>query len=425
MHFPPIFRIRQRFSAPRVEDVAGEVHRQLNRLPLHQQVAPGQTVAITAGSRGIANYLQILQAVVQYFRQLGAVPFLVPAMGSHGGGTAAGQLALLASYGIKPETVGCPIRSSMETVVVCQTSLGFPVYFDRYAFQADHVVVVNRIKPHTRFLGPIESGLMKMLLIGLGKAEGAKMYHAAIEDYSFAQIIEAVSEEVLRRCRILVGLAIVENAYDETALIEAIRPEDFAQREKELLGLARQWMARLPFEEVDLLLVDEIGKEISGTGMDTNVIGRKFDDHKAIEGERPRVKRIAVRRLTEATRGNAIGLGIAEFCRSQILQQMDVAATRLNAITANHLTAAMLPLDYPTDRQMIQVALQTIGLRVPAEARLLWIQNTLQLTEVECGAAYWQEAQLRSDIEILTQPRPLPWDPEGNLPDFQALAQFV
>ncbi|HPP54560.1 MAG TPA: [Fe-S]-binding protein, partial [Thermoguttaceae bacterium] len=377
---------------------------------------------LNIGVKKKTNYLQILQAVVQHFHQLGAAPFVTPAMGSHGGGTAEGQLAVLASYGITPETVGCPIRSSMETVIVCQTPLGFPVYFDRHAFQADHVLVVNRIKPHTRFVGPIESGLMKMLLIGLGKAEGARVYHAAIEDYSFAEIIQAVANEVLRRCRILGGLAIVENAYDQTALIEAVRPEEFAEREQHLLALARQWMARLPFEEVDLLLVDEIGKEISGTGMDTNVIGRKFDDHKAVEGERPRVKRIAVRRLSRATHGNAVGLGMAEFCRSHILEEMDVAATRLNALTANHITAAMLPLDYPTDEQMLRAALQTIGLRPPQEARLLWIENTLQLTEVECGAAYWTEAQNHPHLEILTPPRPLPWDAQGNLPDFRCLA---
>ena len=424
MDFPKVFRVRQHFPAPRVEDVAGEVVRQLRRLRLSERVRAGQTVAITAGSRGIANYLQILRAAVEYFRQLGAEPFLVPAMGSHGGGTAEGQVAVLASYGIRPETVGCPIRASMETVVVCQTRLGFPVYFDRHAFQADHVLVVNRIKPHTRFVGPIESGLMKMLLIGLGKAEGARVYHAAIEDYSFAEIIQAVAQEVLSRCRILAGLAIVENAYDQTALVEAVRPEEFEEREKQLLVLARQWMARLPFDEVDLLLVDEIGKEISGTGMDTNVIGRKFDDHKAVEGERPRIKRIAVRRLTEATHGNAVGLGMAEFCRSQILEAMDVSATRLNAITANHITAAMLPLDYPTDRQMLEAALGTIGLRPPGQARFLWIQNTLQLAEVECGAAYWTEAQTRQDLEILTPPRPLPWDPDGNLPSFGAMAQY-
>ncbi len=421
--FPQVFRIRQHFPTPQVEDVPGEVHRQLARLNLQERVYPGQTIAITAGSRGIAHYAQILRAVVEHCRQLGADPFLVPAMGSHGGATAEGQQSLLASYGITSETVGCPIRSSLDTVVVCQTPLGFPVYFDRHAFQADHVLVLNRIKPHTRFVGPIESGLMKMLLIGLGKAEGAKVYHAAIEEYSFAQIIQAVATELLHRCRILAGLAIVENAYDQTALIEALLPEEFEEREKHLLQQARQWMARLPFDEVDVLLVDEIGKEISGTGMDTNVIGRKYDDHKAVEDERPRVKRIAVRRLSRATHGNAVGLGIAEFCRSQILETMDVAATRLNAITANHLPAAMIPLDYPTDRRMLQVALETVGLRSPDEARLVWIQNTLQLTEIECGAAYWTEVHNRPDLELLTPPRPLPWNSEGNLPDFKDMPQ--
>jgi hypothetical protein len=413
---PPVFRVRQIFPAPRVDDVRGEVRTQLARLGLAARVRPGQSVAITAGSRGIANIHVIVRAIVEFLQELGLSPFVVPAMGSHGGGTAEGQRRLIESYGITESFLGCPIRAGMETVVVCHTPEGLPVHFDRHAFQADHVLVANRIKPHTRFVGDIESGLMKMLLIGLGKCAGAEIYHRAIQDYTFAQIVRSVGAEVIRKCRILAGVGIVENAYDQTARIAAVAPEEFEAREKELLLLARQWMARLPFPQVDLLVIDEIGKNISGTGLDTNVVGRKFDDHKAVEGELPRVKLIAVRGLTAATHGNAVGLGIAEFCRSRLLRAMDVAATRLNAIVANHVSAALLPLDYETDREILDTALSTVGLVEPRDARLLWIRNTLELTEVECSAAYLAEAQGRDDLEILTPPRPLPLDAAGNLP---------
>jgi len=415
-----MFRVRQTFEASRLDDIPGEVHAQLTRVGVDEKVRPGQTVALTAGSRGVANIHVILRAAVEHFRRLGARPFIVPAMGSHGGATAEGQRAVVESYGVTEEFVGCPIRSSMETVVLGQTAQGFPVHFDRLAYEADHVLVVNRVKPHTRFAGPIESGLMKMMLIGLGKCAGAQVYHRAIQDYSFAEIIRSVVGEVFRNCRILAGLAIVENAYDETALVEAVPPQELENREKELLTLARRWMPRLPFDRVDVLVVDRIGKDISGTGMDTNVVGRKFDDHKAVDGELPRVKVICLRGLTPATHGNAVGLGIAELCRTRLLRQTDFHATRLNAITAAHIQAAMPPLDYETDREMLQVALSATGLAEPPQARLLWIADTLHLAEVECAAAYLEEARQREGLEVLTGVRELPFDGEGNLPDFAA-----
>lgn len=420
--YPQIFRLRQKFQSPRVDDVPGEVHRQLARLDLGRKVRPGQSVAITAGSRGIANIAVILRAIVEHLKGLGARPFIVPAMGSHGGGTAEGQRAVIEGYGVTEALVGCPIRSSMETVVVCRTKEGFPVHFDRHAIEADHVVVCNRIKPHTRFVGDLESGLMKMMLIGLGKHQGAMVYHRAIQDYSFGQIIRSVADEVRAKCRVLAGVAIVENAFDQTARIEAVAPAEFEPREAELLRLARAWMAKLPFDKVDVLLIDEIGKDISGTGMDTNVIGRKFDDHKAVEGETPQVKIIAIRGLTEATHGNAVGLGIAEFCKTSLLRKTDLHATRINAITANHVSAAMLPLDYETDREILDLALGTIGLADPPDARLLWIKNTLELTELECSTAYQEEARRREDLEILSGPRELPFDREGNLPRVETMA---
>lgn len=414
------FRVRQRFESPVLADVAGEVRAQLSGLELQRQVRPGQCVAITASSRGIANLVTILRTTAKHLKGLGAVPFLVPAMGSHGGGTATGQRQLLESYGVTEAAVGCPIRSEIEPALVCRTAEGFPVYCDRLALEADHILVCNRVKPHTRFVGPIESGLMKMLLIGLGKAAGAAEYHRLADEHGFSPLLESVTREIFAKCHILAGLAIIENSLEQTSRIEAIRPEAIASREKELLVLARRWMPRLPFDRVDLLVIDEIGKNISGTGLDTNVVGRKFTDHCGGDEEFPKVKWIAVRGLTAATHGNANGIGIAEFCRTQAIAAMDVRASRLNALSAGHPTAAMLPLDYASDREMLAAA---IGCLAPADVshvRLLWIRNTLRLEEVECSAAYLDEARWREDLVILTEPRPLLWDATGNLPLFEA-----
>jgi hypothetical protein len=338
-------------------------------------------------------------------------------MGSHAGGTAEGQRAILEGYGITESFCGCPIRSSMETVIVCQAAEGFPVHFDRHAFGADHVVVCGRVKPHTEFAGDIESGLMKMLLIGLGKHNGALVYHRAIKDFSFGQIVRSVAREVLAKCRVVAGVAVVENAYDQTALIAAVTPYDFESREKELLALAKRWLPRLPFDRADLLLIDEIGKDISGTGLDTNVVGRKFGVHRADPGETPNIRMIAVRSLTPETHGNATGIGLVEFCRSRVLRERDDRKTRINCLTGGHGIAAMTPLDYETDREILDVAFSQIGLTEPPAARLLWIPTTLHVAEVECSAAYWDEAQQRRDLTIVSAPRPLPLDASGNLPD--------
>ena len=415
--YPKIFRVRQTFEAPRVEDVADAVENQLKQLRLGAKVLPGQTVAITVGSRGISGIDRIVRAIVGHLKSLGAKPFVVPAMGSHGNATAEGQRQVIEALGVTEAAVGCPIRSGMETVVVCETPEGIPVHFDRLAYEADHVVVCGRVKPHTGFTGDIESGLMKMMLIGLGNRDGATVYHLAIQDHSFGQIIRSAAGEVLDKCRILAGVAIVENAYDETALIEAVTPGAFESREKELLVLAKQWMPRLPFPEVDLLLIDRIGKNISGTGLDANVVGRKYNDHRAVEGELPKVKRIAVRGLTEQTHGNPFGIGLAEFCKSQLLREADLAPMRLNALISGHVSAAMIPLDYETDREMLEAALSTIGMAAPPDAKLLWIHNTLRLGEVECSAAYLDEARDRDDLEILIEPHELPFDAAGHLPD--------
>lgn len=419
--YPCMFRIRQYFQRPRIDDVAKAVGHAWDTLQLGTEIHRGQSVAITAGSRGIANIAIVIRVIVGHLKSLGARPFIVPAMGSHGGATAEGQRRVIEEYGITESFCGCPIRSSMETVIVCHAREGFPVHFDRSAHEADHVLLCGRVKPHTRFTGDLESGLMKMMLIGLGKHAGASVYHRAIQDYSFGQILRSVSQEVLSRCGVVGGLAIVENAYDETARIVGVRPWDFEVREQELLRLARRLMPKLPFDRADVLLVDKIGKDISGTGLDTNVVGRKHLDHVARDDEYPKIRYVVVRGLSKATGGNATGLGLVEFCRSDVLRDMDTHATRTNCLTSSHPTAAMLPLHYQTDREILDAAFSVIGLTPGSAARVMWIENTLSLAELECSEAYYGEACERSDLEVLTQPRPLPLDGDGNLPPVSSL----
>lgn len=415
MQFPRMFRLRQTFDGPTVTDVAGDVERELATLGLRDVVRPGQTVAVTAGSRGIANIVVILRATVDHLKRLGAIPFLVPAMGSHGGATAAGQVALLGRYGVTPESMGCEIRSSMETTIVGTTPQGFPVHFDKHAHAADHVLVVNRVKPHTRFAGDIESGLHKMLLIGLGKHAGAILYHRAITDHDFDTVLRAVAGHVIETCRVVGGLAILENARDETALIAGVRPAEFAEREAALLRQARAWLPRLPFRECDLLILDLLGKDVSGAGMDTNVVGRKFDDKKATDRDDVNCKRIFVRGLTDATGGNATGIGIAEFTNERTAARIDRRATAINCVTGNHVTAAAIPVAFETDRECVEAAFSTLGLIEPRDVKVLHARSTLHLTELLASEAYLDEARRSPNLTALSDAEPMAFDAAGNL----------
>lgn len=415
MNLPQAYRIRQHFPATRLKDVGAAVTAALSKLSLGGVIKPGDSVAVPVGSRGIANIALIIKSTVDYLKSLGAEPFIVPAMGSHGGGTAEGQAQVIASYGVTEAAMGVEIRSSMETVIVDQTPHGIPVHFDKNAYAADHVLVCGRVKPHTRFVGDIESGLHKMMLIGLGKHEGAKIYHRAIEDHSFEEIIKAVAASVLKKCSVIGGLAIVENSYDETGMIEAVPPENFYEREKELLEIARQWLPRLPFPKIDLLIVDRIGKNISGSGMDACVVGRKFNDHAATERDVVACKRIMIRGLTEETHGNACGIGLAEFTNERTVAGVDWQSTRINTITGSHPTAGMVPLVYPNDREAIEAALQTVGLVEPETSGIVQIYDTLELSEVVVSETYLEEINSRDDLDIISGPFDLPFDAEGNL----------
>jgi hypothetical protein len=410
-------RVRQHFERPRVEDVALAVPGALETLDLGRRIRPGQTVALTAGSRGIANVPAILRAAAAHLKKLGARPFLVPTMGSHGGGTAQGQRKILESYGITEEFVGVPLRASMEVVEVGTTPEGFPVFLDRHAAAADHIGVVARVKPHTAYHGPVESGLLKMMMIGLGKHAGALAYHRILLDHPYDTVVRSVARTLRDRAPIAFGLALVENAFDETAVVEAVAPEDFEPREEALLATARRLLARLPLRAADLLVVDEIGKDVSGSGMDTNVVGRKRAFRaQPPPADAPAVRLIFVRGLTEHTHGNAAGIGLADFTTTRLIEQMDYRATVVNCLCAGYPEGAFLPVHFGTDREVLDAALAIIGTRPPEEARVLRIRNTMHLEEVEVSEACLTAPGRCTEWTPLGRPRPLTFDAAGNLP---------
>ncbi|HBB17906.1 MAG TPA: [Fe-S]-binding protein [Syntrophus sp. (in: bacteria)] len=414
MDFPDMIRLRQTFDRTMVADIPGAVLVELKKLSLEKRVRPSQRIALTGGSRGIANIALILKTVVDYLKSLGARPFIFPAMGSHGGATAEGQTAMLAHYDVTETFTGAPVLSSMDTMKISSTEDGVPVFIDRNAFEADGIIVVNRIKPHTKFKAPIESGLMKMMAIGMGKQKGAEYYHKAAIQHTFAKIIVDAGREVLKKAPILCGLGLVENGYDQTALIAALLPDELEEREKELLVLAKEMMPRLPFNDIDLLIIDEMGKDISGTGIDPNVTGRNRD----ILGVFPHpvnAKRLFVRDLTPSSDGNANGIGFADLTTKRLVDKIDRVSTYMNCITAISIEKAAIPMYFETDRECIEVALGSVGLIPPERSRIVRIKNTLQLDEVEVSEIYKDEILNRRDLEILEGPRPMSFDAQGNL----------
>jgi hypothetical protein len=411
MALPRMIRVRQTFHRPRVTDIPRTVTETLGAAAL--RIKPGDTVAVGAGSRGIANIDVVVGSTVKWLKDLGARPFVFPAMGSHGGGTSEGQLSVLEHYGITEATMGCPIRATMDVVQVGE-ALGLPVWLDRLAAEADWIGVVNRVKLHTDFKGSIESGLFKMMTIGLGKHKGAIQYHRANIHHGYETVITAVGREMLAKARIGFGVGIVENGYDETAHIEAFAPEDLEAGERRLLKSARDWMARLPFSPIDVLIVEEIGKNISGAGMDTNVIGRPSNPHEPFPAD-PKILWIVALDLTDESYGNAVGIGNADFTTRLLVDKIDMKPTLINAITACAPGGAKVPPTYDTDREAIETALSCIGLTPGDKARVIRIRNTLMLGELDVSEAYAPELAKRPDLTAIGQPQPLSFDAAGRL----------
>ena len=417
MALPKMVRIEQHIEAPVVADIPAAVRAELDEIEARSLVKTGDRIAITGGSRGVANIDIVIKAIADYLKELGARPFVVPAMGSHGGATAEGQRDVLAHYGITEETVGAPIEATMDTVEIGRTADGLPVLLDRNAAEADGIVPLNRIKAHTDFKGSIESGLLKMMAIGLGKQRGANMYHRAFFHHGFEHVILTVGSLMLDTGKVVFGVGLVENAHEHTAKVAAMRPNELIRRERELLVEAKSLMGRLPFDTLDLLVIDWMGKNISGTGMDTNIIGRMMQNFEP-EPEKPAILRIFVRDLTEESNGNATGVGLADFTTTRLVEKVDRYATYMNGITGLGPQKSKIPFYYDTDKEAIKVALNTIGLTPPEEAKVARVESTLTLATLDISEAFIEDAELRSDLEIVGEAKAFEFDASGNLAPF-------
>ena len=378
-------------------------------------VPDGGEVAIGAGSRGIANLDAIVRGVVAGVREQGYQPFVFPAMGSHGGATAEGQREKLNTLGVSEESVGCEIRATMDVETVGETpERGVPVYADANAIAADGIVMVNRIKPHTDFSGEVESGLSKMLVIGMGKQRGAKMAHDWAVDWSLRNMLPEIASQLLDTLPVAGGVAIVEDEHDDTTLIEGVPASGFLKRERELLDIAHDRMPKLPFDDLDVLVVDRIGKDVSGQGMDTNVTGRRHFTINEPEPESPEVKRIYLRGLTEKTKGNAMGMGQADFVGTDILEGVDTSKGVINAITASTVRCVRLPPVVENDRAGLLGALGTIGPVAGDDARVLRVTDTMRLQRCYASEPLLTEARERDDLRVVSEADELAFDDVGD-----------
>ena len=413
---PKMAAVHQRFDDAYISDVEKAVREQLTRPEIAARVNSGMRIAIGAGSRGIANIGITVRTTVQALRELGAKPFVFPAMGSHGGATAAGQQAVLAGYGITEEDVGAPIRATMDTILIGEMKDGTPVHMDRYAHEADGVVLINRIKPHTSFRGPIESGVVKMIVIGMGKIQGATHMHAHGMDL-FPELLPRVAAFLMERTSILFGIGVVENAYDRTAIVEALLPDALVRREVELQAKAKSLMGRLYFSDIDILLIDQMGKEISGAGFDPNITGR---NHRGVTGfDDPKVQKIVVLDLTKMTNGNATGLGLADVITRKLYDAIDYPSTYGNVITSAYLDGALIPIAMPTDQQAVQLAIKTLVRVKQGQARIVRIRDTLSIDKISVSEPMLTEVKQHPDMSIIGEPAPFDFAPDGTLRPMQ------
>jgi len=409
---PDLVRIRQRFPTHPAVDVAAAVAERWQSLDLSTSIAPDARVAIAAGSRGVRDLVPALQTLVTLVRQAGGAPFVVPTMGSHGGATGAGQREMLAALGVSEETVGAPVVSSMDVVTAGTSRFAAPVWVARDLVEADAVIVLNRVKPHTDFHGPIESGLVKMLVIGAGKHRGAAETHRLALRHGFPAVLEEHVRLILSQLRLLCGVALIEEQHERTAEVHLLTASDIIVREPALLARARSLMPTIPFPAVDCLVVDEMGKEISGTGMDTKVIGRL---EAGGEATGPRVTRIVVRDLTAASHGNAIGIGAADFTTNRLLAAVDRRVTAINCITSTAPESGRLPIAFEHDVDAVLAASATCGAASPEDLCLVWIRSTLHLEELMISTALLEQACSDVGLEIVGEPFPFPVGRDGSL----------
>ena len=417
MQLPKMAKAVQIFDQPEIADLPAEIRKTLAAKQLKNRVKQGQRIAVTAGSRGIANIPIILKTIIEELHAAGAEPFIVPAMGSHGGATPEGQIEVLHSLGITEETVGAPFEASQEVEIIGQLEDGVDVYLSRVALNADGIFVVGRIKPHTDFKGEIESGLLKMLAIGLGNQKGAEMIHWHRYD-GYHRILPEAGKLIAEKTNIVMGLALLENAHHKTAEIHALYPEEFYSQEKKLLEKAKDLLPRLPFKEIDALIVGELGKNISGVGMDTNVTGRFWMPNES-DPRAPEIKKIAVLDLSEATHGNAIGIGLADVTTRRAFEKIDYHQTYVNCLTQGSGETGKIPPFLANDRDAIATAIRISGPVDPREARVIRIRNTQEIEELYISEKLVRDLQndpeLQKRLKIVEDLKEMQFDVLGYL----------
>jgi hypothetical protein len=419
MEFAPLLLVQQHFPDRAIKDIPGEVRAQLERAEFGQRLKPGARVAIGVGSRGIHNIATIVRAMVDYWKAQGAQPFLFPAMGSHGAATAAGQADVLAHYGIDERTMGCPVISQLDVVSLGKTADGIEAFMDRMAFEADGVMLVNRVKWHTDFAGKIESGLFKMMAIGLGKFAGAQRYHTYAYKLGLENIIRTVGRQVLASGKVLGGLAILEDANHNTAQLTAVAVEEMEQKEEELLATVKTWMGRIPFD-LDILMLDEIGKNISGAGMDTKVVNRSVNGLYNPWDTAPNFERIYIRGISDLSYRNAVGLGMADIIHDRLLENIDWTPTRINSLTASTPAAIRTPIHFGSDRQCLETVFPTVGKLDMSEVTVGWVRNSAEIARIAITANLRSKIEANPTLEIVAE-LDWPFDADGNLPGVSSL----
>ena len=406
---PKLAKVKQTFDSTKEEDVAGTLQAQLEQVT--DTVKPGMEIAIAVGSRGVDRLVDLTAVTVKFLQDLGAKPFIVPSMGSHGGATAEGQKAVLEHLGVTEEAVNAEIRSSMEVVKIGELSNGLPVYIDKLASQADGIVVINRVKPHTAFRGPVESGIMKMISIGLGKQKGAEACHQ-LGFKHMAEHVPAMAKMTMEKMPIIFAVATVENAFDKVAKVEVLRPENIESRETELQKLSKQLLPKLFFDEIDVLIIDEIGKNISGDGMDPNITGR-YPTPYAHGG--PDVSKMVVLDVTPQSEGNANGVGTADFTTERLVNKMDKHGTYANGLTSTVVGPTHISTTLPNDKMAIQSAIKTCNILDFTKVKLVRIKNTLEISEIEVSEAFLEHVQEHENLEQASELYEFDFNKEGNL----------
>jgi hypothetical protein len=414
----PVFvPIRQNFPHRALNDVAGAVRAELEQSSVSGRVVQGARIAIGAGSRGVSNIAPIVRAVVDFWKSRGCRPFIFPAMGSHGAGTPEGQASVLAHYGIDERTMECPVVSSFDVLSLGRTKLGIEVVASRDAWMSAGVFFVNRVKWHTSFAGAIESGVTKMMAIGLGKIDGARVYHSHAKKLGMETVIRSVAEHVIAAGNVIGGLGILEDSYHDTAKVAALPASSLIRCEEELLRLAKTWMARLPFPAVDVLIVDEMGKNISGTGVDLKVVNRGVVNMFNPWPDTARVERIFVRDLSKLSYGNGNGIGVADVVHDRLLEKFDYNAGMVNAVTSGSLTLMRVPLHFSSDRECFEVVANSVGKFEPEDITVAWIRNTLELGSMMVSRNLLGAISGDADVEVAGPESAIEYDASGDFVD--------